>query len=73
MSIFEVWKTSKTKGLKVRYLGWTQIRYLSIVTVDYDKMKVYGYLDNGEAASYSFNSDHFEIYYHGAENNNILV
>jgi hypothetical protein len=73
MSILELWNSKKTKGLKVRYQGWSQIKYFCIDSVDHDSRVVYGHLDNGEAASYSFSCDHFELYYYGAENNSLLV
>ena len=73
MSIFEVWKTNRSKNLKVRYLGWSQIKYFIIESVDLNQMVVSGHLDNGEAASYSFTSDYFEVYYPGAEFKNGLV
>jgi hypothetical protein len=73
MSIYEVWKKNESKNLKVRYMGWSQIKYFTIDSIDLESRRVFGHLDTGESATYNFSSDHFELYYPGAELNCMLV
>lgn len=73
MTIYETWAMSKKQNLKVRYKGWSNIKYFTCESINFETQTIHGYLDTGEVIHYGFNTKYFEIYYPGAEFNAILV
>lgn len=61
------------EGLKIRYMAWSHIKFISIDRVDKVKEVVHGFYDNGEACTFSIHLDFWEVYYNGAENTPMAV
>lgn len=70
MRLANIYKKAKKKdNLKVRFKDWNyKIKYFEIREVDEKKNRFVGVMDNGEKAFYPMNSDHWELYFEGLEN-----
>lgn len=69
-NLYKKHSTKDTPDLKVRFKDWNyKIKYFQITEVDDKKKRYIGMLDNGEKAVYPMNSDNWELYFDGMENN----
>ena len=70
MRLANIYKKSSNKdNLKVRFKDWNyKIKYFQITEMDEKKNRFVGLLDSGEKAVFPMNSDHWEIYFEGLEN-----
>ena len=70
MTLEQIWKTEgKRTELKVRFKDWNyKLKFFQITGIDEAKKCFTGINEAGEAVIYPINSDHWEIYYEGLEN-----
>ncbi len=71
MKLETLWTNNQKKlNLKVRYKDWNyKLKYFQITGVDEKSKKLIGIDDLGEKVSYALDSDHWELYFEGLENN----